>query len=336
MDGQAKRASEFRRTFSAASLFCGAGGLDMGFEREGFATVWANDSDRDSCATHRLWSRADVVCGDISAIGGAEIPDTDMILGGFPCQGFSLSGPRKIDDGRNRLYKEYVRVVNAKRPAAFLGENVKGLVTMAGGAILDAITLEFSRCGYDVFYQSVNARNHGVPQDRERIFIVGFRKDLGVQGFSLPEYHGGRSTLADALAGMPPAAPGDVCQASFSSRYMSRNRKRGWGDVSYTIPAMAKQVALHPSSPDMVKLGQDLWRFGTDGETRRLSYRECAAIQTFPADMEFVGDLTSRYRQIGNAVPVALAECAARAVRDALVGNTRRRGPTKKRSGQPA
>jgi DNA (cytosine-5)-methyltransferase 1 len=322
MDGPTKHTSAFRRTFSAASLFCGAGGLDMGFEREGFATVWANDYDKDACATHRLWSAADVVCGDVSAIEAGAIPDTDVILGGFPCQGFSLSGPRKIDDGRNRLYKEYVRVVNSKRPAAFLGENVKGLVTMAGGAILDAIRHEFSSCGYDVFYQSVNAKDHGVPQDRERIFIVGFRKDLGVGGFELPAYQGVRSTLADALAGMPPAHPADVCAAPYSSRYMSRNRKRGWDDVSYTIPAMAKQVALHPASPDMVKLGQDLWRFGTEGETRRLSYRECAAIQTFPEGMEFVGDLTSKYRQIGNAVPVALARCAARAVRDVLMGKS--------------
>jgi DNA (cytosine-5)-methyltransferase 1 len=285
----------------------------MGFERVGFRTVWANDFDKDSCATHRLWSKADVVCGDISKIDAAAMPNADVVLGGFPCQGFSLSGPRKIDDGRNRLYKEYVRVVRTKRPAAFVGENVKGLLTMAGGTILDAIKAEFSGCGYDVFCQSVNAKDYGVPQHRERVFIVGFRKDLGIGEFSLLGEKK-KTSLLDALAGMPPAAPDEVCRAPFSSRYMSRNRKRGWSEVSYTIPAMAKQVAIHPSSPDMVKLGTDSWRFGEGGETRRLSYRECAAIQTFPADMEFAGDLTSKYRQIGNAVPVRLAECAAKAV----------------------
>jgi DNA (cytosine-5)-methyltransferase 1 len=261
-----------------------------------------------------------VVCGDISKLDSAVIPDVDVILGGFPCQGFSISGPRKVGDGRNRLYKEYVRVVRAKRPAAFVGENVKGLVTMAGGAVLDAIKAEFSACGYDVFCQSANAKDYGVPQHRERVFIVGFRKDLGIGGFSLPSGEGKKATLLDALAGMPPACPDDVCRAPFSSRYMSRNRKRGWGDVSYTIPAMAKQVALHPDSPDMVKLGADSWRFGEGGETRRLSYRECAIIQTFPADMEFSGNLTSKHRQIGNAVPVRLAELAARAVQAALSG----------------
>lgn len=306
------------RAFSVASLFCGAGGLDLGFEQAGFSTLWANDSDSDACETHRQWSNADVVCSDISKIDESSIPDVDIILGGFPCQGFSLSGPRKVDDSRNKLYKEYVRIVHAKRPIAFIGENVKGLLTMANGAFIDAIIAEFSDCGYDVFYQPVNARDYSIPQDRERVIIVGFVKDLGVHSFSLPEYSGGQKTLADALRDMPPADPDEVCTAPYSSRYMSRNRKRGWNEVSYTIPAMAKQVTLYPGSPDMIKLGTDEWRFGDDGETRRLSYRECAAIQTFPADMKFAGDLTSKYKQIGNAVPVKLAEFTANAVRSVL------------------
>ena len=99
--------------FTAASLFCGAGGLDIGFDHEGFSTLWANDFDSDACETHRLWSKASVICGDVSKIKEEDIPDTDILLGGFPCQGFSLSGPRKVDDTRNRLYKEYVRIVNA-------------------------------------------------------------------------------------------------------------------------------------------------------------------------------------------------------------------------------
>ena len=102
------------KIFTAASLFCGAGGLDLGFERAKFSTLWVNDFNRDACETHRRWSRADVICGDISGIDAASIPDADVILGGFPCQEFSLSEPRKIDDSRNRLYKEYVRIVKAR------------------------------------------------------------------------------------------------------------------------------------------------------------------------------------------------------------------------------
>lgn len=299
------------REFTAVSLFCGAGGLDIGFEQAGFKTIWANDFDKDACKTHQNWSRAKVVCGDIAKVDVTEIPDSDIILGGFPCQGFSLSGPRKIDDSRNVLYKHYVRIVKAKQSKIFVGENVKGLLTMANGDIFEAIKEEFSQCGYNVFSQLVNARYFGVPQDRERVIIVGIRKDLGINDFSIPVPKNKRMTMREALAGMPEPSPDDICNAPYSSRFMSRNRKRGWNDVSYTIPAMAKQVTLHPSSPDMEKLGTDLWRFGNDGLTRRFSWQEAAVIQTFPRDLKFEGDLVSKYKQIGNAVPVKLAEYVA-------------------------
>lgn len=118
-------------------------------------------------------------------------------------------------------------------------------------------------------------------------------------------------TMREALAGMPEPSEDEVCNQPYSSRYMSRNRKRGWDDVSYTIPAMAKQVTIHPSSPDMEKLDKDLWKFGDNGLTRRFSWREAAVIQTFPRDLEFHGDLVSKYKQIGNAVPVKLASYVA-------------------------
>ena len=222
-----------------------------------------------------------------------------------------MSGPRKIDDSRNVLYKHYVRIVKEKKPLIFVGENVKGLLTMGDGKIIDAIIAEFSDCGYDVFLQLVNARDFGVPQDRERVIICGFRKDLNIKHFEIPVPKNMRTTMREALAGMPEADPNDVCNAPYSSRFMSRNRKRGWDDVSYTIPAMAKQVTLYPGSPDMVKIGTDHWEFGEGGNTRRFSWREAAAIQTFPRDLEFYGDLTSKYKQIGNAVPVKLAEYVA-------------------------
>mgnify|MGYP002739986635 FL=1 len=300
-----------------ASLFCGAGGIDIGFERAGFKTVWANDINRDACETFRRWSHAEVVCGDIGKIDADDIPDTDILLGGFPCQGFSLSGPRKLDDSRNALYKHYVRIVKAKQPMAFIGENVKGLLTMGQGEIMEAIVLAFSDCGYDVRYELLDAKYYGVPEERERVIIVGLRKDLGLK-FEYPKPCDPLVTLRDVIAGMPKPGPSDVCNAPYSSRYMSRNRKRGWDQQSYTIPAMAKQVPLWPGSPDMVKLGRDRWAFGSNGTTRRLSWQEAAAIQTFPAGMEFCGDLTSVYRQIGNAVPCNLAERVALQVREAF------------------
>lgn len=299
------------REFTAVSLFCGAGGLDIGFERAGFKTIWANDFNSDACRTHQNWSKAEIVCGDIADIDVDTIPDSDIILGGFPCQGFSLSGPRKIDDSRNALYKHYVRIVKEKKPLVFVGENVKGLLTMGNGKIMEAIIDEFSKCGYRVFCKLINARDYGVPQDRERVIICGFRKDLKINDFTYPYSRPYQVTLREALKNLPEPTEEEVCMAPFSSRYMSRNRKRGWDDVAYTVPAMAKQVTLYPGSPDMIKRERDLWDFGEDGETRRLSWREAAAIQTFPLDLEFYGDLVSKYKQIGNAVPVKLAEIMA-------------------------
>ena len=299
------------REFTAISLFSGAGGLDMGFEYAGFKTIWANDFEADACKTHENWSKAKVVCGDIAKVDASDVPNADIMLGGFPCQGFSLSGPRKIDDSRNVLYKHYVRIVKAKKPMMFVGENVKGLLTMGNGSIIDAIVADFADCGYDVYYKLLNARDYGVPEDRERVIIVGFRKDLGIHDFEFPAPRPYRVTMREALMNIPEPTPDEVCNAPYSSRYMSRNRKRGWDEVSYTIPAMAKQVTLWPGSPDMKKVDTDLWEFGKEGVTRRFSWREAAAIQTFPPDLEFYGDLTSKYKQIGNAVPVKLAEIIA-------------------------
>ena len=176
------------REFTAISLFSGAGGLDMGFDYAGFKTIWANDFEADACKTHENWSTAKVVCGDIAKVDENDIPDADVMLGGFPCQGFSLSGPRKIDDSRNVLYKHYVRIVKAKKPLMFVGENVKGLLTMGNGSIIEAIIEDFSECGYDVYCKLLNAKDYEVPEDRERVIIVGFRKDLGIKAedFSYP------------------------------------------------------------------------------------------------------------------------------------------------------
>lgn len=302
---------KYNTKYTVSSLFCGAGGLDMGFENNGFHTVWANDIDANACATHRTWSMADVIQGDISKIPFSSIPSTQIILGGFPCQGFSLSGPRKIDDSRNALYRYFVKLVEEKNPLAFVAENVKGLLTIGGGAIFEAIVADFASKGYDIYPNLVNAKNYGVPQDRERVILIGFKKNLNVVEFEFPKHFDTKVTLKDALINIPEPLTEEICNAPYSSRFMSRNRKRDWDNVSYTIPAMAKQVPLHPISPNMEKISKDLWKFGDNGITRRFSWREAAAIQTFPKDLEFVGDLTSKYKQIGNAVPVKLAEVVA-------------------------
>ena len=301
------------------SLFCGAGGLDIGFEQAGFQTVWANDFNKDACATFSKWNpTATVAVGDIGKVDFTSIPKADVIAGGFPCQGFSLAGPRKVDDSRNSLYKHFVRLVEMNKPDAFVAENVKGLLTIGGSdEVAQAIIADFADKGYEVSLTLVNAADYGVPEDRMRTIIVGIRKDLGVR-FYMPAPIIPKKTIGDVLDPDAVADPADVCQAAYSSRYMSRNRKRKWNEQSFTIPAMAKQVALWPGSPDMTKIDSDHWVFG--GESRRLSYKEAAAIQTFPADMEFCGNLDSKYKQIGNAVPPELARHVASRLIDVLDG----------------
>ena len=298
--------------YRVVSLFCGAGGLDLGFENAGFSTIWANDIDKDACATHKKWSHATVICDDIKNIDVATVPDCDVVVGGFPCQGFSLAGPRKIDDKRNSLYKFFVSMLEAKKPKIFVAENVKGILTLGNGQIIEAIISDFSSRGYKVVPTLVNAADYGVPQDRYRVILVGFRNDIK-NDWKFPEPLDEKVSLRQALEGLPEPKAEEICDAPYSSRYMSRNRKRGWDEQSFTIPAMAKQVTLHPSSPNMLKEGPNLWHFG-NGKTRRLSWREAAAIQTFPRDLEFQGNLISIYKQIGNAVPVKLAECVAKSL----------------------
>ena len=251
------------KVYTHVSLFSGAGGLDIGLEQAGFHTVWANDFNHDACETHRLWSNATVVEGDIGKVDYDTIPDCDIASFGFPCQGFSLSGPRKINDSRNVLYRHCVKLVEKKQPKLFLAENVKGLLTLGGGKIKDAIIADFESKGYVVSINLVNAADYHVPEDRQRILLVGIRKGLaekhGVE-FKVPAPFPDRISIRQALESLAPAAEDEICKEAYSSRYMSRNRKRGWNSVSFTIPAMAKQFpTIRCEEPliiiDGIKLG---------------------------------------------------------------------------------
>lgn len=313
-------------SYKVISMFSGAGGLDMGFHNKGFQILWANDFAKDACETYDLWANYNIdgtrknkedctiiECGDISKIDlNSVLPgvEVDVVLGGFPCQGFSLAGPRQVDDSRNILYRHFVEMVRIKNPKVLVAENVIGIKTLGEGAVFEKIIEDFTDLGYTMSAPTVNAKNYGVPQDRMRVIFIGIRNDICHNGaYIFPSGDLKIVTLKEALADLPPVNMEDVCQASFSSRYMSRNRKRDFNDVSFTIPAMAKQVPLSPDSDGMVYA--DIDKFEFEGENRRLSYKEAAAIQTFPSDMVFCGDLDSKYKQIGNAVPVKLAEAIA-------------------------
>lgn len=302
------------KKYSVASLFCGAGGLDRGFHDGGFQTIWANDFNKDAAATMKKWcTDAEVVCGDVCKIAEKDVPRASVMLGGFPCQSFSSMGARRgTNDPRGVLYREYIRILKTVQPYMFIGENVQGLVTMDNGDVLQNIIKDFADAGYTLYYDLYNAADYGVPQDRKRIIIQGWRNDLDGVRIPLPKMQP-RVTMRDALWGKRDPEHDEVHWGPYSPRFMSVNRKRSWDDVSYTILAGARSCPLHPSSPDEIQIGEKQWAFAPESEgiTRRFAWWEAALIQTFPEDMEFVGSLESRYRQVGNAVPCKLGEVFA-------------------------
>ena len=164
---------------SIVSLFSGAGGLDLGLIQAGHDVVWANDIFLDAAETYRINIGHQIDTRDIRDISVSEVPDCDVIVGGFPCQGFSVANwTRSNDDPRNALYMEMVRIIRGKQPRYFVAENVRGLLSMDGGHALRIIEAAFSDAGYEVRHALVNAADYGVPQSRNRLLIAGVRKNL--------------------------------------------------------------------------------------------------------------------------------------------------------------
>jgi len=331
------------------SLFSGCGGLDLGFTKAGFELVYANDNDPVVWETFEKNHRIPIDKRSLFEIKSYEIPDSDGIVGGPPCQSWSLAGEmRGAKDERGQLFYEYVRVLKDKQPSFFLAENVKGIVSSTHIEEFNKILNKLSSIGYNIEYKVIDARDYGVPQERYRVIIVGIKDSLrkkfvfpnpthskNVQiTLSGPKTHKWL-TLRDAIHDLPePVRAKDKNKAnvnlsipnhefmngSFSTIYMSRNRKRNWDEASFTIQAGGRHAPLHPSSTGMVKVEKDLWKFNNEKPVyRRLSVRECARIQTFPDDFIFYyKNVADGYKMIGNAVPVRLAQVLAEKIKSDL------------------
>ena len=165
------------RNPTVVSLFAGAGGMDLGFQKAGFEIIWANDFDKDSVDTYKKNFGSHIVLGDIKDIPSSDIPNNpDVVIGGFPCQGFSINNKkRSMDDERNHLYKEMLRIIKDKKPKYFVAENVKGILSLEKGDVIKLIVNDFKKIGYDVDYKLLTASDYGVPQNRQRVFIIGNR-----------------------------------------------------------------------------------------------------------------------------------------------------------------
>ena len=325
--------------YKLISLFAGAGGLDLGFQKAGFEIVAANEFDKTIWETYEKNHEAELIRGDISEISSEEFPECDGIIGGPPCQSWSEAGALKgIEDPRGQLFYEYIRVLKDKKPKFFLAENVKGMMAKRHTEAVENIVSQFEDAGYDVFIHLLNASDYGVPQDRKRVFYVGFRKDLIINFEIPPEKYDYKLTLKDAIYDLKdnviPArnknkTNGDNCNflnheyfiGSFSPIFMSRNRVRGWDEQAFTVQASGRQCQLHPQAPKMVKVEKNKQDFvqGKENLYRRLSVRECARIQGFPDDFKFYYDnLNNAYKMIGNAVPVNLAFEMAKSIKSLL------------------
>jgi DNA (cytosine-5)-methyltransferase 1 len=308
----------------AVSLFSGCGGSDAGLLAAGFDVVMANDilpyAKDVYLANH---PETDYVFGDIRKI--ETFPKAELLVGCYPCQGFSQGGARDPSRKINTLYLEFARALRQIKPKAFIVENVSGMIRANFRHLLDDQFKVFGEAGYQVTAQVLNAADFGVPQERRRIFIVGLRNDLGME-FVFPEpTHGeGRVfptiTIKDALADMPEWPEGEFYDLDFHWYYLSRNRRRNWDEVSKTIVANPRHMPLHPISPSLIKLENNVWRFVTEQRARRFSYREAARLQGFRRDMVFpdtlAGSLANRYTVVGNAVPPPLFKAVVRALPD--------------------
>jgi DNA (cytosine-5)-methyltransferase 1 len=310
-----------------ASFFSGAGGLDRGFEGAGFEVVWANEYDKSIWQTYnKNFPNTILDRRSIVDIPSNEVPNCDGMIGGPPCQSWSEAGSaRGIEDHRGQLFFEYIRILGDKRPKFFLAENVSGILFSRHRDAFEKILESFSSLGYNVTYSLLNANDYGVPQDRQRVIIVGYRTDFGMS-FTPPKKEDYKPTLRDAIFDLKrnpvPALEKqkanpkvkipnhEFMTGGFSTMFMSRNRVRTWEKPSFTIQAGGRHAPIHPQAPEMVFAGKDKREFASGKEDlyRRLSVRECARIQTFPDDHNFIYDnVADGYKMIGNAVPVEFA-----------------------------
>lgn len=310
------------------SLFSGCGGLDLGFEKAGFDVVWANEYDSSIHATYRLNHPNTQLCTlDIREIRSNDIPDCDGIIGGPPCQSWSLGGKcLGIADDRGKLVYDYIRIVKDKKPKFFIMENVPGMVTPRHFDAFNEFLNLFRSAGYVVKYELMNASDFQIPQDRQRVIIVGTRNDLNVEYLFPTKLDSLPVTLLRAIGDLksPPTpyydelvnvennvVPNhDYYTGPYDSKFMARNRVRGWDELSFTIQAQAKNEPLHPQAPKMVYVSpqERLFVKGKEHLYRRLSVRECARIQTFPDSFKFIYEkVTDGYKMVGNAVPPRLA-----------------------------
>lgn len=303
----------------AISLFSGCGGSDLALQRAGFTVVWANDIWDLACQTYRdNFKNPKIKRGDIKNF--KKFPAADLLVGCYPCQGYSQGGRRNPEEGINYLYREFDRVLRIVSPMAFVVENVNGMAYGRNYDLLMNQVYRFRLAGYRVAWQVLDAKDFGLAQTRRRVFIVGIRTDL-TPTYSFPEpTHGpGRKypyrSQRDVIGTMPSWPADGYCREELHWYYLSRNRRHTWREPSPCIVGHWRHVPLHPASVPLKRIHTDKWEFTRRGRVRRLNYLECAALQGFPRSFKWRrGTIRDRFQMIGNAVPPPMFRAVARAL----------------------
>lgn len=328
------------------SLFAGCGGLDLGFHKQGYEVVWANDFNEWAAETFRHNFGDLMFCGDIEKVDpykNKDIPNCDLVLGGFPCQDFSMIWKRPgLDGERGNLYKSFLRFVDAKKPKAFVAENVKGLLTANNGKAIEQIVRDFESIapGYIVKPKLYNFADYGVPQFRERVLIVGIRVDTGFNFEHPKPTHGPKAgkpyvTAGDALKGVEKIKLNaeKMNIAAKTAKMLGMIPEGGnFTNIPKSSPYYVKGMISHvyrridrsePSKTIIAAGGGGTWGYHYP-EPRPLTNRERARLQSFPDNFEFKGSVAEVRRQIGNAVPPQGVAAVAKALMPLFQGNYER------------
>ena len=326
------------KKYTYMDLFAGAGGMSLGFDNAGFKNLLAVEFNKDFAETYKKnFPRHNLIVDDIKNVTEQQIYDiiknekVDVIIGGPPCQGFSIAGNigrNFIDDDRNRLFKEFVRFVKIIKPKVFVLENVAAMERHNKGKTIKEIVSSFKEIGYDIKYKVLNAVNYGVPQERRRIFIVG---TLGENNFEYPQEIDKIVTVKDAIDDLPKLENGETSEIpnhtamKHSAQMLEKMSYVLDGGNRNDIPEnlrpksgdSRKYIRYNSKKPSFCVTG-DMRKIFHYSQNRALTCRELARLQTFPDSFVFLGNTGKVQQQIGNAVPVLLANKIALQVKEVL------------------
>jgi DNA (cytosine-5)-methyltransferase 1 len=341
-------------------LFCGSGGLSYGFEQAGYNVLLGVDNDAKALETFKYnHKNSETLCCDIRDINSEDIlkiigkKRIDVIVGGPPCQGMSLSGPRKFDDPRNDLYLSFLRLIEQIKPKAVIIENVPGLVSLFNGAIKDIIIKRMMKMGYNVTHDLLIASDYGVPQNRKRVFFVGILDSEMIYKF--PHKDRAVITTEMAISDLKPLINelGTNDESEYYTKIQNQYQKKMRAKTTAVKNHIAanhsdrikKIISMVPDGGNYKDLPKEYistrkfnvaWtRFSSKkpsptidtGHRHHFHYkynrvptvRECARLQSFPDNFVFSGSKTQQFRQVGNAVPPILAEKLAERLKDYII-----------------